>query len=236
MKRWIKKKASRKIRFKRRIKRYTLVSSRSSSSFKFVANAACLGANFSVPPTELTGAFRMFTVVGEIRVIFWRVVVTRPFLTLVGTHTNAFMVDVTRIFAPSGTATMTVTIVHFVDNFRVSKRQELLFPNRELIVRIFCEHRDIPIGRERISFVVHNRAVVVFDAQIISFHFLLKIVLVVLFDISPLDFDPVVPVLTALFVVKADRVAEFVKSRGVVGATTICEADLLISTVLVTDG
>lgn len=113
-------------------------------SSQFVANTAGSRADFSVPPAELTLTLSVFAII-RVRIIFGRVVVTRALLAFVRAHARAFMVDVTRLLTPRGSFAVMVAFVHLVHNFGVGKGKELLRSDRILIIRVFCQHGDVPI-------------------------------------------------------------------------------------------
>jgi len=205
------------------------------SSSQFFAHATSLCADLPVPPAVPSRALRKFAVV-RVGIVFWRVIVARLLLAFVGAHAIAFVIDVTRLLAPSGSFAVTVAVVHFVDNFSVGEREPLLFSDRVLIVRILRDHSQIAICGERVAFIMHDGAIIVFDAKVVRVVLFLKIVLVVFLDVVPQNLEIAVSVHATLFVMETDGMAEFVERSGMICASIICQTDLLESAVRIANG
>jgi len=129
--------------------------------------------------------------------------------------------------------------IHLVDNGGISVGEvgtaDVGAADGAQVVQIFSHHRETTAAKSGGS-VVHKRAVIVGHAKVGSTTGFVEVMLHIALDILEHDFEVSIAVLTALFVVKTDGVAELVGDDSGVDASAGGEGDLVAAMVVADRG
>ena len=134
------------------------------------------------------------------------------------THTVGRHVAVTT--AGRRTVTQLLAPVQPVHERHVAEGGPLALPDQTLQSRVLRLDGRQTVGAEIERAVVHDRAEIVRHAVVLRRLHLAEVVLGVLLDVLPQDSDVVISIRARLFVVEAERVADFVRDGAQLGTAT----------------
>jgi len=142
-----------------------------------------------------------------------------------------------RRFAAGGGGRTAVAPVHSVDNGGIGLGQVSIgvtLANGAKVVQVFRHNGEFPSSKSSAA-VMHERAIIVWLAEISSSTNSIEIVSHVAWDVLEEDLDVLVPVRSALLVMEADGVTELVCHNSCV-STASCLERYLVRAMVVADG